>query len=42
MHMIGEINKLMAGKPEIIKYYNNTKSGIDLMDKMLGEYTVKR
>lgn len=29
-------------KPEIIKHYNRTKGGVDLMDKMAGAYSVKR
>lgn len=42
MHMTGEVENTDAAKPEIIKYYNKTKGGVDVMDKMLGEYTVKR
>ena len=42
MHMSGEVEETQLVKPEIIKYYNKTKSGVDTMDKMLGEYTVKR
>lgn len=29
-------------KPEIILYYNNTKGGVDTMDKMLSQYSTKR
>ncbi|XP_071051100.1 piggyBac transposable element-derived protein 4-like [Onthophagus taurus] len=29
-------------KPEIIKYYNSTKSGVDTLDKLLREYTCRR
>ena len=29
-------------KPEVILYYNSTKSGVDTMDKMVGHYTTKR
>lgn len=29
-------------KPEIMQYYNQTKSGVDIMDKMVNEYSVKR
>lgn len=29
-------------KPEIIKHYNRTKGGVDLMDKMVGAFTIKR
>ena len=32
----------LSAKPEVINYYNKTKGGVDAMDKMLGEYTVKR
>lgn len=42
MHMAGEIEDTIVAKPEIIKYYNKTKGGVDTMDKMLAEYTVKR
>ena len=42
MHMSEEVEETQLVKPEIIKYYNKTKSGVDTMDKMLGEYTVKR
>ncbi|GLV46493.1 hypothetical protein CBL_20822 [Carabus blaptoides fortunei] len=31
-----------SAKPDMIKYYNETKGGVDTMDKMLSEYTVKR
>ncbi|KAL4123045.1 hypothetical protein QTP88_015277 [Uroleucon formosanum] len=40
MHMTDE--QTVTAKPEIIKYYNQTKGGVDTMDKMLSEYTVKR
>ena len=40
--MSAEVEETQSAKPEIIKYYNKTKGGIDTMDKMLGEYTVKR
>lgn len=42
MHTTGEIENTIVAKPEIIKYYNKTKGGVDTMDKMLAEYTVKR
>lgn len=29
-------------KPEIIKHYNHTKGGVDVMDKMAGAFSVKR
>ena len=29
-------------KPEIIKYYNKTKCGVDVMDEMVGTYRCKR
>lgn len=29
-------------KPEAIQYYNASKAAVDIMDKMLGEYTSKR
>ena len=40
-HMSGEVEKTQSAKPEIIKYHNKTKGGVDTMDKMLGEYTMK-
>lgn len=42
MHTTGQVDDTTVAKPEIIKYYNQTKGGVDTMDKMLGEYTVKR
>ena len=42
MHMSAEVEETQSAKPEIIKYYNKTKGGVDTMDKMLGEYIVKR
>ena len=29
-------------KPEIITYYNNTKSGVDILDKLVRTYSCKR
>lgn len=29
-------------KPEIITYYNSTKSGVDVVDELKGEYSVSR
>lgn len=29
-------------KPEVIQYYNKTKSGVDTMDQMVRTYTCKR
>lgn len=42
MHMTGEVEATQSAKPEKSKYYNKTKGGVDTMNKMLGEYTVKR
>ncbi|XP_047534335.1 piggyBac transposable element-derived protein 1-like [Vanessa atalanta] len=43
MHMSPVIESYKeTAKPEIILYYNKTKSGVDNMDKLLAEYTVKR
>ena len=42
MHMSGEVEEIQSAKPEIIKYYNKAKGGVDTMDKMLGQYTVKQ
>ena len=41
MHTTGDIDSTLIAKPEIITYYNKNKGGVDIMDKMLGEYTVK-
>lgn len=43
MHIspVVDSNKETAN-PEIISYYNTTKSGVDNMDKLLAEYNVKR
>jgi hypothetical protein len=42
MHMTADVEQTTTAKPEIIKYYNQTKGGVDTMEKMLSEYTVKR
>lgn len=42
MHFTPSIESTLTAKPEIIKYYNKTKGGVDNMDKLLGEYTCKR
>uniref|UniRef100_A0A336MDY1 CSON010564 protein n=1 Tax=Culicoides sonorensis TaxID=179676 RepID=A0A336MDY1_CULSO len=42
MHQTCDIDATAKTKPEIINYYNSTKGGVDTMDKMLSEYTVKR
>jgi hypothetical protein len=42
MHMTDDVEQTATVKPEIIKYYNQTKGGVDIMDKMLSEYKVKR
>ena len=42
MHYIANVEQSEEVKPEIIAYYNQTKGGVDTMDKMLLTYTVKR
>ena len=42
MHMMGEIDETETAKTEIIKYYNKTKLGVDVVDKLLVEYTMKQ
>lgn len=42
MHMLPVVDETPKAKPEIINYYNHTKGGVDTMDKLLTEYTVKR
>ena len=40
--MSGEVEETQSTKPEKINYYNKTKGGVNTMDNMLGEHTVKR
>jgi Transposase IS4 len=42
MHLTPQIEESADHKLDIIKYYNKTKGGVDTMDKMLQEYSVKR
>ena len=42
MHMSGEVAETLSANPEIMNYYNKIKDGVDTMDKILGEYIVKR
>lgn len=42
MHSTDVIDDSLKKKPEVISFYNKTKSGVDVMDKMLGTYTCKR
>ena len=42
MHMSEKVEETQSAKPEILKHYNKTKGGVDTMEKMLGEYIVKR
>lgn len=42
MHSSNEVEDSVSAKPEIIQFYNQTKGGVDNMDKMLAEYTVQR
>ena len=43
MHSLPEIASNYAKKkPEIILYYNSTKSGVDILDRMVRTYTCKR
>lgn len=39
-HEIAEDNE--NSKPEIILQYNETKSGVDILDKLIRDYTCKR
>ena len=41
MHNIEETNST-SGKPEIIEYYNKTKSGVDTLDQLCANYTCGR
>jgi Transposase IS4 len=42
MHNDGETETTGKQKPEIIKFYNSTKGGVDTMDQMVSNYTCKR
>lgn len=42
MHFTPTVDDTATRKPEIVLYYNSTKGGVDVMDKMLNEYTTKR
>ena len=43
MHSLPEIASNSAEKkPEVILYYNSTKSGVDILDRMVGTHTCKR
>src|SRR5215470_15414339 len=40
MHFISTLSE--DGKPEIIKYYNSTKGGVDAFDQMCSQYSCSR
>ena len=43
IHSLPKIaSKSAEKKPEVILYYNRTKSGVDILDRMVGTYTCKR
>lgn len=42
MHTSPVVEDTQTAKPEIITYYNETKGGVDNMDKLVSEYTTKR
>ena len=43
MHSLPEVASNAAEKkPEVILYYNSTKSGVDILDRMVRTYTCKR
>ena len=43
MHSLPEIaSSSTENKPEVILYYNSTKSGVDILDRMIRTYTCKR
>ena len=41
-HKDGISSETEKFKPEIIKYYNSTKSGVDILDKLAREYSCRR
>lgn len=42
LHHDGQIDRNDRNKPEIMKFYNNTKFGVDTLDQLVGNYTCKR
>ena len=43
MHMSEEVAKTLSAKPQIINHFENKQKGeFDTMNKMLGEYTVRK
>lgn len=42
LHHDKQCHPEMKNKPEIISFYNNTKSGVDNMDQLVNKYTCKR
>ncbi|KAF2893121.1 hypothetical protein ILUMI_13052 [Ignelater luminosus] len=42
MHDSGQISETEKKKPQMIIDYDKTKSGVDIMDKLVRKYTVKR
>ena len=36
MHMSGKVEETQSARPEVIKYYNKTKGGVDTMEKNAG------
>ena len=42
MHHDDNVDSDNESKPEIISYYNSTKSGVDNLDHLVGLYTCKR
>ena len=43
MHALPDISSTSCEKkPEVILYYNSTKSGVDILDRMVRTYTSKR
>ena len=43
MHSLPEIaSNSSEKKPEVILYYNSTKSGVDILDRMVRTYICKR
>lgn len=42
MHKEDIIDEGYGDKPEVIKFYNNTKGGVDVVDRLKSEYNVSR
>ena len=42
LHKQPQIDEKNKKKPQIIRFYNERKYGVDIIDKMIGQYTTRR